>query len=226
MAAGGWQVMAPAPLFGAGRFLGAFTERKIALGDCGNLLLWPSCWELADARVLVRASAVACGGRLLTDGLVVNHTLLRRGFYADVRPHGDGFALRPAPSCRVVDGPVLLVGGDVGGNYYHWLLDYFPRMVALARHAGRLTGGQPPRFAVAAGRGAIAEEMLRLAGIPAAAVIDLDDDQPLLFRQDPAQERDPPNPLLQDRSMPAKATSRSVRWRWTRRPNASHTPHW
>lgn len=178
-----WVAMTAAPLFGAGRCLGAFSERRMLLADCGNVLLWPSCWEVQDARVLARAHVVACGGRLLTGGLAVNHRLLADGVYPDVRSAGDGWEVRLPPPHQVVDGPVLLVGGDVRGNYYHWLVDYFPRMVALARHARRLIGDVPPRFAVVAGRSGVAEDLLRLAGIPAAAVIDLDDERPVLFRR-------------------------------------------
>lgn len=177
-----WLEMPEAAVFDLGRRRLLLSPRRQRLAS--GLLLWPVCQELADARVLPREGLVAAEGRLAVEGLAVNATFVRRGLYPAVQPAGEGrFRVHLPPAAVTVAEPVLLAGGDVTGNYYHWLLDVLPRLAACARHGAELLGGAPLRLALAAPRPDFAGALLALAGLDGAEIITLDAERPQCFRR-------------------------------------------
>ncbi|MAF47337.1 MAG: glycosyltransferase 61 family protein [Rhodospirillales bacterium] len=71
----------------------------------------------------------------------------------------------PSDTVRISDPPLFLIGGS--RNYYHWMLDYLPRLAL----AGDLAGGDAVKFLVNAERARFQDECFDLLGIDADRLV-------------------------------------------------------
>ena len=113
-------------------------------------------------------------GRLLLEGAAINPVLVRKGRFAHLRPlGGDDFRIEVAVAGHV-DQPCGFVGGDPFGNYYHWLLDFFPRLRAfqlLIAHEPALAGA---RVALIGRRPAFVEDLLTAMAFPRERLLEIE----------------------------------------------------
>lgn len=130
-------------IFDTGRFLGALAPQGIQVEDAHRIRLFPALFALEDAVAVppdwsFLVNGQKDGGRLVVDGTAINPYLIRQGRFQAIRPtRGERCALT-LPLADPVDEPVLFIGGDCMDNYYHWLVDFYPRLVLFRRLGARL----------------------------------------------------------------------------------------
>ena len=150
-------------LFKAGRFVGALAERGVVIHDAHVIRLHPALYALNNVVAIPQDwGFLTQDDRMIIDGTAINPFLIRKGRFPWIRPLGDERCLVAVKAAPVVDEPILFIGGDFSGNYYHWLLDFFPRLVAFQHLRESFTKWGVRRIALLRDVPAYAHEMLRL----------------------------------------------------------------
>ena len=171
-----------ASIFDAAKPLCNFSPRGIQLADGDRQLIRPALFDLGTVHAVPWDWAFLTGdGRLILDGTAINPLLVRRGVVPHIRP-------LPDDRCRIdleigaeVEEPCLFIGGDLFGNYYHWILDFLPRLRVAAHRLAHLADA--PRIAVTADRPAFADDLIRLAGVDPRRVLPIPPDRATRFRR-------------------------------------------
>lgn len=117
-------------------------------GD-GVRTLWPGLWMVDDAAVLWPEGAVLAGrDALVIEGLSLDPAYLRTRGGPGLRPVDGATARLTGTGEERHDGVWALLGGDTFDNYYHWVLDFVPRALALSRRVrlppARILIKEPP----------------------------------------------------------------------------------
>jgi hypothetical protein len=166
-------------VFEAGRFLGALHPQGIWVEDAHALRLFPALFVLNDVLVIPPDwSVLTDDGRLIVDGIAINPYLIRKGRFPAVQPTGGEACALTLEVGDPIDEPVFFVGGDCMGNYYHWLVDFFPRLVAFLRLRPRLRALGILRIALLQDPPEVVFALLAHLGLREEDVLWIDGNQP------------------------------------------------
>jgi capsular polysaccharide biosynthesis protein/Flp pilus assembly protein TadD len=95
--------------------------------------------EVRDAIIMPRSqSIIASRGAILHEGLSPFTNMVEFGTGAEIlhwNPNGHAVLRITTPIGRLTEAILLGVGGN--GNYYHWLIDFVPRLHTIWRHSLR-----------------------------------------------------------------------------------------
>lgn len=170
-------------LFEAGRFVGALAERESIIHDAHVIRLYPALYALNNVVAIPQDwGFLTQDNRMIVDGTAINPFLIRKGRFPWIRPLGDERCLVSVKAAPVVDEPILFVGGDFWGNYYHWLLDFFPRLVAFQHLRESFTKWGVKRIALLRDIPAFAHDMLHLLGYQNEDILWIDANRAWPFR--------------------------------------------
>lgn len=122
-------------IFDIGQFKGAFSPHSIVIEDAHTIRLCPAIFALNDVLAVPKDwSFLTADGRLALDGTAINPFLLRKGRFPAIVPTGEDGCSVVVETAGTIDEPVLFIGGDCLGNYYHWLVDFLPRLLVFHRN--------------------------------------------------------------------------------------------
>ncbi|MBP2316545.1 glycosyltransferase family 61 protein [Azospirillum soli] len=172
-----------ASVFEVGRLIGALAPQGILVRDAHDIRLFPALFALDGVLAVPPDWSFLTGdGRLIVDGTAINPFLIRKGRFPAIRPIGGDGCVLTLEMADSIDEPVLFVGGDVMGNYYHWLIDFFPRLVVFSRLKARLTAMGIRRIALLRDPPAFARTLLHGLGIREEEILWIDGARATPFR--------------------------------------------
>ena len=183
-------VLKPAPatarygsIFDIGQFKGAPTERSLIIHDAHTIRLCPAVFALNDVLAIPQDwSFLTADGRLVVDGTAINPFLIRKGRMSGIVPAGEDTCTIVTETAGAIDEPVVFVGGDCLNNYYHWIVDFLPRLVMFQRHRERFAAWGARRIALIRDLPAYAREMLEPLGIRTEDIVWIDSRHSWRFR--------------------------------------------
>jgi len=170
-------------IFEIGQFKGAFSERALLIQDAHTVRLCPAVFALHDVVAIPQDwSFLTADGRLAIDGTAINPFLIRKGRMPSIVPSGEDICTIAAEAAETIDEPVVFIGGDCLNNYYHWVVDFLPRLAMFQRHRERFAQWGARRIALIRDLPAYAREMLEPLGIRTEDIVWIDSRHSWRFR--------------------------------------------
>lgn len=106
------------------------SDHKVPLDNFGLDPLQPTIYRLPDATAVPWDWAfMTRDGRMVVDGITRYPFKLAGIHLRGVKPQAATFTIQHG-DIEFVPAPCFFVGGELQNNYYHWLIDYLPRLIA------------------------------------------------------------------------------------------------
>ncbi|HYG89660.1 MAG TPA: glycosyltransferase family 61 protein [Azospirillum sp.] len=170
-------------IFDIGRFKGALAPGSIIIEDAHKIRLHPAIFALDDVLAVPQDwSFLTADGRLALDGTAINPFLLRKGRFPAIVPVDAETCSVIVETAGTIDEPVLFIGGDCIGNYYHWLVDFLPRLLVFHRNRALFASWGIRRIALIRDLPGFARELLDRIGIGPDDIVWIDGQRGWRFR--------------------------------------------
>ena len=165
----------PVPLAAGAAAIGVISQRRLHLQAAPEAPLQPTLYRPGAVDVVPRDWCfVTADDRLLLDGIAINPHLVRHGRLPELPGLGGGLLGLDAEIGGHWRRPCLFVGGDPFGNYYHWLLDFTPRLAAFVALRDKVPELAECGVALVGSRPAFVAELLDRLRFPMDRLVEID----------------------------------------------------
>ena len=165
-------------LFAAGRLVAELAPRRLQFDQEPGSPLRPCLFHLTGIDLLPGDWSFADRQRrLLMGGIAISPFTFRQGRIPGIVPiAADRFRI-DLPAGSRHEEPCFFVGGDPFGNYYHSLLDFFPRLRAWQKLETKPPDLRDTRVVPLRRRPPFVDEFLDQIGFPLGRLLEIDGDR-------------------------------------------------
>ena len=170
--------LAESSLFAAGRLVAQLAHQHLRFDQEPGSPLHPCLFHLTEVDVLPGDWSFADRQqRLIIGGIAISPFNFRQGRIPGVDPTETGHFRVDLPTGRRHSEPCFFVGGDPFGNYYHSLLDFFPRLRIFQELETKLPELRGMRMVLMRQRPPFVDEFLGQIGFPTSRLLEIEADR-------------------------------------------------